>query len=223
MASVFKRYMGSDWSIQLAGKKFTPETLSSLVLRNLKQDAESHLGQPVEAAVITVPAYFSEPQRKATLNAGRIAGLRVERILNEPTAAALAYGFHSLQDDRILAVVDLGGGTFDVSIVELFEGALEVRASSGESFLGGEDFTRVMAARVLESRGLVFERAEVETPLLVSRLVQQCERAKCLLARQQSASVRMPDCAWRTRPRRGTVGNSPRAIRRLDGLHPGPD
>ena len=192
-ASVFKRHMGSDWSIDLAGRKFTPETLSSLVLRSLKEDAEHQLGEDVTAAVITVPAYFNEPQRKATLNAGRIAGLKVERILNEPTAAALAYGMHSMHDEKVLAVVDLGGGTFDISIVDLFAGALEVRASAGECFLGGEDFTRTLAARVLATRGIVFESAEFENPLLVARMIQQCELAKCQLSRQPRVAVRLAE------------------------------
>ena len=150
-ASLFKRQMGSDWTIELAGQTYTPEKLSSLVLRSLKQDAEAHLGQAVAEAVITVPAYFNEHQRKSTIHAGQIAGLKVQRIINEPTAAAIAYGFHELKEEKVLLVFDLGGGTFDVSIVELFEGTVEVRASSGESFLGGEDFTAAMAARVLES------------------------------------------------------------------------
>src|SRR5207248_357675 len=143
--------------------------------------------------VVTVPAYFNDQQRKATLNAGRIAGLRVERIFNEPTAAALAYGFHEGKDDKILLIFDLGGGTFDVSLVELFEGALEVRASSGESFLGGEDFTRALAARLLEGQGYRFERTELEAPRLVSRMIQQSEVAKCRLSRQETVTVRIPD------------------------------
>jgi molecular chaperone HscC len=192
-AALFKRQMGSDWSAKLAGRKYSPEELSSLVLRSLKADAEAHFGEPVQRAVITVPAYFNDRQRKATLNAGRIAGFQVERIFNEPTAAALAYGFHEIRDDQILLIFDLGGGTFDVSVVELFEGVLEVRASCGESFLGGEDFTRTLAARILEMHGQSFERAELETPHLVSRLVQQCELAKCRLSRQDSAVVRFPD------------------------------
>ena len=192
-AAIFKRYMGSDWKTTLASREFTPELLSSLVLRTLKQDAEHHLGEPIEAAVITVPAYFNELQRKATLNAGRIAGLKVERILNEPTAAALAYGFHSAKDEKVMLVVDLGGGTFDVSIVDLFEGSLEVRASSGEAFLGGEDFTRTLAARVLESQGLVFERVELSAPLQVARMMQLCEAAKCQLSRQSSTVIRLAD------------------------------
>src|SRR5580658_723042 len=131
-ASLFKRYMGTDWKTKLGGRTFTPEELSSLVLRSLKEDAEALFGHAVERAVITVPAYFNDQQRKATLHAGRIAGLHVERILNEPTAAALAYGFHEAEEEKILLIFDLGGGTFDVSLVELFAGSLEVRASSGE-------------------------------------------------------------------------------------------
>ncbi len=192
-ASIFKRYMGSDWSTKLGEQKFSPEQLSSLVLRQLKEDAESHLQQPIEDAVITVPAYFNEPQRKATLNAGRMAGLKVQRILNEPTAAALAYGLHELDGEKVLVVVDLGGGTFDVSVVDLFQGSLEVRASAGESFLGGEDFTRALAARVLEQAGMMFERTELEAPQLVSRLIQQCETAKCQLSREESVDIRVPD------------------------------
>jgi molecular chaperone HscC len=192
-ASLFKRYMGTDWTVNLAGRTYNPEELSSLVLRALKADAEAFFGGPVTRAVITVPAYFNDRQRKATLHAGRIAGLEVERIFNEPTAAALAYGFHETQGDQVLLIFDLGGGTFDVSVVELFEGVLEVRASCGESFLGGEDFTRTLAARVLEMQGRPFERTELDAPKLVSRLLQQCEAAKCRLSRQDSAVVRVPD------------------------------
>lgn len=192
-AALFKRYMGTDWTAELAGKKRTPEELSSLVLRALKHDAEAFFGEPVERAVITVPAYFNDQQRKATLAAGRIAGLTVERIFNEPTAAALAYGFHEARTDKILLIFDLGGGTFDVSVVELFDGVLEVRASSGETFLGGEDFTRTLAARVLDRQGLPFERTEMEAPRLVARVLQQCEVAKCRLSSQDSATVRIPD------------------------------
>jgi len=192
-ASLFKRYMGGDWKADLGGRSYKPEELSSLVLRALKEDAEAHFGHPVPRAVITVPAYFNDQQRKATLHAGRIAGFQVERIFNEPTAAALAYGFHEAKEEKVLLIFDLGGGTFDVSIVELFEGALEVRASSGESFLGGEDFTRTLAARVLDQHGHPFERAEMEAPLLVSRMLQLCESVKCRLSRQESVAVRVPD------------------------------
>jgi molecular chaperone HscC len=192
-AALFKRYMGSDWKAELPGRTFTPEELSSLVLRTLKEDAEAHFKEPVTRAVVTVPAYFNDQQRKATLHAGRIAGLKVERIFNEPTAAALAYGFHESREEKLLLIFDLGGGTFDVSVVELFDGTLEVRSSSGESFLGGEDFTRTLAARVLDQRGEPFERAEMDAPALVSRLIQQCEIAKCRLSRQDAAPVRVPN------------------------------
>ena len=192
-AALFKRYMGTDWTAVLAGKKRTPEELSSLVLRTLKEDAEAFFGHPVPRAVITVPAYFNDQQRKATLNAGRIAGFQVERIFNEPTSAALAYGFHEAREDKVLLIFDLGGGTFDVSVVELFDGVLEVKSSCGETFLGGEDFTRTLAARVLETHGYPFERTEMEAPHLVSRTIQQCEAAKCKLSTQDSAIVRIPD------------------------------
>lgn len=192
-ASVFKRYMGTEWTIDLPGRRFNPEELSSLVLKNLKQDAEAHLGEPVDRVVITVPAYFNEHQRQATLRAGKIAGLSVERILNEPTAAAIAYGLHDASQEKVIVVIDLGGGTFDVSVVEQFEGTLEVRASSGETFLGGEDFTNSIVARVLESRGQVFERTEVERPRLVSRLRLECEQAKRRLSSRLETSVRIPN------------------------------
>jgi molecular chaperone HscC len=146
-ASLFKRWMGTDRTIVLGGRTFTPEELSGLVLRSLKADAEAFFGRPVDRAVVTVPAYFNDQQRKATMAAGRIAGLTVERILNEPTAAAIAYGFQDSTEDKRVLVFDLGGGTFDVSVVELFDGTLEVRASAGETSLGGEDFTRALAAR----------------------------------------------------------------------------
>lgn len=192
-ASLFKRRMGSDEPLQLSDRKFSAEELSSLILRSLKTDAEAFFGEPVERAVITAPAYFNDQQRRATINAGRIAGLKVERIFNEPTAAALAYGFHEAREDKLLLVVDLGGGTFDVSVVEIFDGTLEVRASSGESLLGGEDFTRTLAARVLEGQGFPFERTEMESPLMVARMLQQCEAAKCRLARAEETSVRLPN------------------------------
>ena len=192
-AALFKRHMGTDWTTTLAGQKFTPEELSSLVLRSLRDDATAFLGEPIERAVITVPAYFNDQQRKATINAGRIAGLKVERIVNEPTAAAMAYGFHESREEKTFLIVDLGGGTFDVSLVELFDGVLEVKASSGETFLGGEDFTMALAARVLELHGMSFERTELAAPQLVSRMVWECEIAKRRLSNQESAVVRIPD------------------------------
>ena len=191
-AATFKRHMGSEWTTQLGNQTLGAVELSSLVLQSLKADAEAALREPVQRAVITVPAYFNEPQRKATIRAGELAGLQVTRVLNEPTAAAIAYGVHQMADDQVLLVYDLGGGTFDVSIVERFEGTLEIRASAGEIFLGGEDFTSALIARILESQGLVFERAEQEQPLLVARLRHDCELAKRQLTKQPTATVRIP-------------------------------
>ncbi len=192
-ASLFKRFMGTDRTVTLGSRTFSPEELSGLVLRSLKADAEAHFKCPVVRAVITVPAYFNDRQRKATIAAGRIAGFQVERILNEPTAAAIAYGFHDATQDKTVLVFDLGGGTFDVSVVELFEGALEVRSSAGETALGGEDFTRALAAKVLGGVGKSFEHAEATAPLMVSRVLLEAERAKCKLSRDESAVVRVPD------------------------------
>ena len=194
-AAQFKRRMGADWSVQLGGRTFRPEELSAVVLAALKRDAEAALGHAVERAVVTVPAYFNDDQRKATIAAGTIAGLKVERILNEPTAAALAYGFQDPEAERVLLIFDLGGGTFDVSIVEVMDGAIEVRSSAGEGFLGGEDFTRALAARLLERSGQSFERTEMRSPLLVARLIQLCERAKVGLTRSDPVLVPMPDHA----------------------------
>ncbi|KPC55011.1 Hsp70 family protein [Amantichitinum ursilacus] len=143
-AAVFKRYMGSAHQTTLGTQRFRPEELSALVLQSLKADAERFLGEPVTEAVITVPAYFSDAQRKATRHAGELAGLKVASLLNEPTAAALAYGLHQREAESTFLVFDLGGGTFDVSILELFDGVMEVRASAGDNFLGGEDFVSVL-------------------------------------------------------------------------------
>ena len=192
-ASIFKRRMGTDWTAKLGSRELTPEELSSLVLRSLRADAEAFFREEVTRAVITVPAYFNDQQRQATIAAGKIAGLTVERILNEPTAAAIAYGFHEAKEEKTILILDLGGGTFDVSLVDLFEGTLEVRASSGESVLGGEDFTRALASRVFNRSGIAFERAEVDSPLQVARAIQLAETAKRRLSREESAMLLVPD------------------------------
>jgi molecular chaperone HscC len=191
-ASLFKRHMGSEWTASLAGKVRSATELSSLVLHTLKADAENYLGEKVERAVITVPAYFNEEQRRATIEAGRLAGLHADRILNEPTAAAIAYGLHAGDAEKIAVVVDLGGGTFDVSIVEMFEGTLEIRASAGEIFLGGEDFTSLLMSQILTQHGMTLERTEMEHPLLVSRLRRECDQAKRLLTKQPEVEIRFP-------------------------------
>ncbi len=170
-ATVFKRLMGTDKTMTVAGREFRAEELSSLVLKSLKEDAERFLKEEVQEAVITVPAYFSDLQRKATMHAGQLAGFNVRRIINEPTAAAIAYGLHDLKQERVALVFDLGGGTFDVSILDQFESTLEIRSSAGEIFLGGEDFTRNLAHQILLSKGINFEHAETRTPKLVSRLL----------------------------------------------------
>jgi molecular chaperone HscC len=153
-AASFKRYMGSHRTFQLGAKTFRAEELSALVLQALKADAEAFLGQPISEAIITVPAYFNDAQRKATKAAGEMAGLKVERLLNEPTAAALAYGLQEGAGERKILVLDLGGGTFDVSILEMFEGVMEVRASAGDNFLGGEDFVDVIVDRFMAEVGV---------------------------------------------------------------------
>ncbi|MBC7326145.1 MAG: Hsp70 family protein, partial [Moorella sp. (in: Bacteria)] len=134
-----KRHMGSNYRVNIDGKEYTPQEISAMILQKLKADAESYLGEKIEKAVITVPAYFTDSQRQATKDAGKIAGLDVLRIINEPTAAALAYGLDKEEDQTIL-VFDLGGGTFDVSILELGDGVFEVKATSGNNRLGGDDF-----------------------------------------------------------------------------------
>ena len=192
-ASVFKRYMGQEWGKQIAGKNYSAIQLSSMVLMSLKADAEAELGSPVNDAVITVPAYFNDDQRRATIEAGKLAGLDVRRIINEPTAASLAYGIHEDADDLTVAIFDLGGGTFDISLVDFFEGTVEVRASAGEAVLGGEDFTRALAHQILVDRGLVYEHIELKNPKMLSRLLQQCEKAKRQLTREDTATIRIPD------------------------------
>ncbi|KAB8043723.1 molecular chaperone HscC [Janthinobacterium aquaticum] len=189
-AAVFKRYMGSEKKITLGTQQFRPEELSSMVLRALKEDAEAFLGQPVEEAIITVPAYFSDAQRKATRAAGQLAGLRVERLLNEPTAAALAYGIRDKEQESKFLVFDLGGGTFDVSILELFEGVMEVRASAGDNFLGGEDFVTVLVDAFMQESGLAAALGSRQFDARQQQLLRdEAERVKRLLSKQ--SPVRM--------------------------------
>ena len=192
-AACFKRLMGSSETVDLSGRRFSAPELSSMVLSSLKADAEEFLGEGVHEAVITVPAYFNDNQRKATRAAGELAGLKVRRIVNEPTAAALTYGFHDRDGDKKLLVVDLGGGTFDVSLLEVFEGTIEIVSTAGENFLGGEDFTNRILATILQKQGIQLEVAELKQPQRVSRLRQQCEVAKVRLAGRDAATILVPD------------------------------
>lgn len=191
--SRFKQWMGSDRNVTIGGRRFTPSELSSLVLRSLKQDAELFLDRPVTEAVITVPAYFNDNQRRATKHAGKLAGLAVRRIINEPTAAALTYGYHDKDAEKHLVVLDLGGGTFDVTLMEVFDGSLEIVATAGENFLGGEEFTDRLTAQMYSQLGMHIEKVELEQPLQVARLRQFCETAKRQLFDRESVEITIPD------------------------------
>jgi molecular chaperone HscC len=191
-ALVWKRDMGTDRVWSIGDRRFSPQELSAMVLRSLKLDAEAALGQPVEEAVITVPAYFDESQRRATRDAGAIAGLRVERIINEPTAAALAYGLHQRHRELRAIVLDLGGGTFDVTVLEIIEGVIEIQSSAGDSRLGGEDFAEALAtalaARVSGGAAKVQDDA-----LAWARLRAAAEAAKRTLTASETAGILLPD------------------------------
>ncbi|MBC9252292.1 molecular chaperone HscC [Pseudomonas alcaligenes] len=194
--SLFKRYMGSAHEVRLGKRSFRPEELSALVLKSLKADVERAFGEPVTEAVISVPAYFSDAQRKATRVAGELAGLKVDKLINEPTAAALAYGVHHKEETTFL-VFDLGGGTFDVSILERFEGVMEVRASSGDNFLGGEDLDDALVQRFIERQqgaGL----PDTSQPLLRHRLRREAQRVRHALGQDDSATfcLRDQDREW---------------------------
>ena len=190
IASV-KRRMGSDWRAAIDGKAFTPQELSAMILRKLRRDAEAFLGQDVTQAVITVPAYFDDAQRQATKDAGKIAGLDVLRIINEPTAAALAYGLDNGTPQKVM-VYDLGGGTFDVSIIEIGDGVIEVLATSGDNHLGGDDFDERVASYLLDA----FQREHGEdlrrNPMAVQRVREAAEQAKKELSSLDSAHVNLP-------------------------------
>ncbi|MES2048469.1 MAG: molecular chaperone HscC [Pseudomonadota bacterium] len=187
-ASLFKRHMGSNKTTKLGKREFRAEELSALVLQSLKADAEAFLGHPVTEAVITVPAYFSDGQRKATRAAGKLAGLNVGRLLNEPSAAALAYGVHQMGAESRFLVFDLGGGTFDVSILEMFEGVMEVRASSGDNYLGGEDIVAAMVELFLVRHQLPARLKNNAT--LMQNLSAQAELCKHRLSTDAESEMR---------------------------------
>ena len=176
-ARVFKRSMGTDKQYLLGGRKFRAEELSGLVLRSLKEDAEVYLGEEVTEAIISVPAYFNDLQRKATKQAGELAGLKVSRIINEPTAAAIAYGMDRQGKDARYLVFDLGGGTFDVSILELCGSIMEVHAIAGDNFIGGEDFTALLCTMYLEKAAIAPESLDIRTMNEVFKAAEACKCA----------------------------------------------
>ncbi len=186
-----KREMGSDHKVKIDGKEFSPQEISAMILQKLKTDAEAYLGKPVTDAVITVPAYFSDSQRQATKDAGKIAGLNVQRIINEPTAAALAYGLDKENEQKIV-VFDLGGGTFDVSILEIGDGVFEVLATAGNNRLGGDDFDKRvvnwMVDEMKKSQGIDLSQDK----MAMQRLREAAEKAKIELSSQQQASINLP-------------------------------
>jgi molecular chaperone DnaK len=186
-----KREMGTDWKREIDGKEFTPQQISAFVLQKLKRDAEAYLGEPVTDAVITVPAYFSDAQRQATKEAGEIAGMTVQRIVNEPTAAALAYGLEKENDQTIL-VFDLGGGTFDVSLLEIGEGVVEVKATSGDNHLGGDDWdNRIvdwMVEKFKNANGVDLGKDKIAR----QRLQEAAEKAKIELSTTSETTIHLP-------------------------------
>jgi len=187
-----KTHMGTDYKVNVEGKSYTPQEISAITLQKLKADAESYLGQPVKEAVITVPAYFTDAQRQATKDAGRIAGLEVKRIINEPTAAALAYGMDKLDQDKKILVFDLGGGTFDVSILEIGDGTFEVLATAGNNRLGGDDFDKVVIDYLAEE----FKKAEGvdlrQDGMALQRLKEAAEKAKKELSSTMTTNINLP-------------------------------
>ncbi len=187
-----KRHMGSDWSVEIDDKKFTAQEISARVLQKLKRDAESYLGEQITDAVITVPAYFEDAQRQATKEAGQIAGLNVLRIVNEPTAAALAYGLDKGEKDQTILVFDLGGGTFDVSLLEIGEGVVEVKATNGDNHLGGDDWDQRIMDWLVEkfkaSNGIDLTKDK----MALQRLREAAEKAKIELSSQTSATINLP-------------------------------
>lgn len=185
-ARVFKRSMGTDKQYHLGSKTFRAEELSSLVLRSLKEDAEAYLGEEVTEAIISVPAYFNDLQRKATKQAGELAGLKVSRIINEPTAAALAYGLGSREKDTRYLVFDLGGGTFDVSILELYGSIMEVHAIAGDNFIGGEDFTALLCNLYLEKAAVAPESLDIRT---MNEVFKTAEACKCAFAENNEITM----------------------------------
>ena len=189
--SSIKRHMGTDYKVDIDGKKYTPQEISAMILQKLKADAESYLGETVSEAVITVPAYFNDAQRQATKDAGKIAGLDVKRIINEPTAAALSYGLDNENEQRIM-VYDLGGGTFDVSIIEIGDGVIEVLSTAGDNRLGGDDFDNVITQYMLDDFKAK-EGVDLSTDkMAMQRFKEAAEKAKKELSSSTTTNINLP-------------------------------
>ena len=187
-----KRHIGTNWSIDIDGKKYTPQEISARVLQKLKRDAEAYLGETVTDAVITVPAYFNDAQRQATKEAGEIAGLNVLRIINEPTAAALAYGLDKADQEQTILVFDLGGGTFDVSLLEIGDGVVEVKATNGDNNLGGDDWDQALVDHLVKTFGSANGIDLTKDKMAMQRIREAAEKAKIELSSSQSAPINLP-------------------------------
>ena len=194
-----KRHMGTDWSVNIDGKKFTPQQISAFVLQKLKRDAEAYLGEKITDAVITTPAYFSDHQRQATKEAGQIAGLNVLRIINEPTAAALAYHLEKEGEATIL-VFDLGGGTFDVSLLEVGEGVVEVKATNGDNHLGGDDWDQRIVDWLVKDFKNGYGIDLSKDKMALQRLREAAEKAKIELSQSMESQINLPHLPLGRRP-----------------------
>jgi molecular chaperone DnaK len=187
-----KRHMGTNWTMDIDGKAYTAQEISARVLQKLKRDAEAYLGESVTDAVITVPAYFSDAERQATKEAGEIAGLNVLRIINEPTAAALAYGLDKADKEQTILVFDLGGGTFDVSLLEIGDGVVEVKATSGDNHLGGDDWDQALVDHLVKTFGSANGIDLTKDKMAMQRIREAAEKAKIELSSSQSATINLP-------------------------------